>query len=111
LRIISPATLQEYAVKHTQARSALMSWQTIVENAKWQNPNDVKLTIGSVDLYTTERLRRILYIFDICHNAFRLICAIHFPRTKNETGRVYLRNFLTHAQYLTNRWKTENDKD
>jgi mRNA interferase HigB len=110
VRIISPSTLKKYAKKHPQAAGALSSWQTIVKNAEWKTSQDVKNTINSVDIYVTEKLQRTLYIFNICGDDYRQICAIHFPRSNTQEGWVYLREFLTHAEYDKNKWKTSNDK-
>lgn len=41
-------------------------------------------------------------VFNVCGNAFRLICAIHC-----DTGKVFLLRFLTHAEYSKDRWKTK----
>jgi mRNA interferase HigB len=41
-------------------------------------------------------------VFNICGNAYRLICAIHY-----NTGKVFLLRFLTHAEYDKDRWKDE----
>jgi mRNA interferase HigB len=116
VRIISPATLKGYAKKHPRAAGGLSSWQAIVRSAEWKTPQDVKGTLNSVDTYVTEKLRRTLYIFNICGGDYRLICAIHFsknPRDKTgdvKAGRVYVREFLTHAEYDQNKWKVSNDK-
>jgi mRNA interferase HigB len=110
VRIISPTTLKEYAERHPKAKGGLSSWQTIIEDAAWKNPQDVKNTVNSVDTYVTEKLRRVLYIFNICGNDYRLICAIHFPRKKSQEGWVYVREFLTHSEYSQNKWKASNDK-
>ena len=95
---------------HPKAAGALSSWQVIVKNSEWKIPADVQQTINSVDTYTTEVLKRILYIFNVCRNDFRLICAIHFPKQEEE-GRVYIREFLTHSEYNKGKWKANNDKD
>ena len=41
-------------------------------------------------------------IFDIGGNKYRLICAIHY-----NTGRVYIRHVLTHAEYDLDKWKAD----
>jgi mRNA interferase HigB len=110
VRIISPSTLRRFAEKHSKAAAALTSWKTIVEGARWKTSNDVKKTFNSVDIYVTLKCRRILYIFDICMDDFRLICAIHFPKKDTQEGWVYVREFLTHAEYGQNKWKARNDK-
>ena len=110
MRIISPSTLKRYAEKYPKAQPALSSWQTIVEGVRWRTSQDVKNTFNSVDIYVTLIHKRTLYMFDICMDAFRLICAIHFPRNDTQEGWVYVREFLTHAEYTRNKWKASNDR-
>jgi mRNA-degrading endonuclease HigB of HigAB toxin-antitoxin module len=115
VEIVKPATLAEYAKRHPVASSALASWQTIVKAAKWNKSEDVKQTLNSVDIYVTKRLKRTLYIFNICGKDYRLICGIHFPRTNKKgnitKGKVFIREFMTHPEYMGGQWKATNDKD
>jgi mRNA-degrading endonuclease HigB of HigAB toxin-antitoxin module len=53
------------------------------------------------DLVKVQSGRRVL-VFDVCHNDYRLIVAVHFDRQ-----RVYILRFLTHAEYSKDRWKSE----
>jgi mRNA interferase HigB len=45
---------------------------------------------------------KLVVVFNICGNDYRLICAIHY-----NTGKVFLLRFLTHAEYDKDRWKAE----
>ncbi len=45
---------------------------------------------------------RLVVVFNIHGNDYRLICAIHY-----NTGMVFLLRFLTHADYSKERWKDE----
>lgn len=105
MRIISPAILKEYADRHPKAVGVLKIWQTIVEKEEWKKPEDIKKVFSSVDIFVTGKLKRTLYIFNVCGNSYRLICAIHF-----NTGLVFMREFLTHAEYDKERWKNDNDR-
>lgn len=44
--------------------------------------------------------RRSVFVFNIAGNHFRLIAAVHF-----NTGRVFLLDFLSHAEYSKEVWK------
>jgi mRNA interferase HigB len=46
--------------------------------------------------------RRLVVMFNIHGNDFRLICAIHY-----NTAKVFLLRFLSHAEYDKDRWKSE----
>lgn len=45
---------------------------------------------------------RPVFVFNIAGNNFRLIVAIHF-----NTGRVFLLDFLSHAEYSKDAWKNK----
>ncbi len=65
--------------------------------AKWSSFDDVKAVFGAnVDVY------KQFVIFDIGGNKYRLIAAVHY-----NTGRVYIRHVLTHAEYSRGGWKSE----
>jgi mRNA interferase HigB len=44
-----------------------------------------------------------LYVFNLRGNRHRFICAIHFNRKK-----LFIREFLTHADYSKQGWKTRH---
>ena len=68
----------------------------IVRAAAWHHFADVRATISSADQYGR------LTIFNIAHNKYRLIAAIHY-----NVGRVYARHVLTHKDYDLGRWKKD----
>jgi mRNA-degrading endonuclease HigB of HigAB toxin-antitoxin module len=48
------------------------------------------------------RSEKVVAVFNIHGNAFRLICAIHY-----NTRKVFLLRLLPHAEYSKNGWKEE----
>ncbi len=46
------------------------------------------------------RSGKVVTIFNVCGNDFRLITAIHYDRQK-----VFVLNFLAHAEYSRDNWK------
>ena len=46
------------------------------------------------------RSGRVVTVFNIAGNDFRLMTAIHYDR-----GRVFILDFLTHAEYNRSNWK------
>jgi mRNA interferase HigB len=115
VRIIKPATLAEHAQTYPNARGALSAWQTVVKSAHWRKSNDVQRTYSSADIYVTEKVKRTLFIFDICGGAYRLICGMRLEKANQDGtisgGIVYIREFLTHAEYNKGKWKVSNDKN
>ena len=99
MRIIKDSRLREYAKQHSRAVSSLRHWRTTVRSASWKTFADVKHTFGSADQITVPNGRRVV-VFNIGGGAFRLITTIHYNR-----GIVYIRKFLTHAEYSKEEWK------
>jgi mRNA-degrading endonuclease HigB of HigAB toxin-antitoxin module len=69
--------------------------------ASWKTFADVKQTFGSADQVTVPNGYQVV-VFNIGGGAFRLITAIHYNR-----GIVYIRKFLTHAEYSKEEWKND----
>jgi len=76
-------------------------WRTATRSASWKTFADVKHTFGSADQITLPNGSRVV-VFNIGGGAFRLITAIHYNR-----GIIYIRKFLTHAQYSKEDWKND----
>ena len=94
MRVISPKMLRAFWAVHPDARLPLARWRRIAAKAEWKTFSDVKAEFGSLDQY------KQYVIFDIGGNKYRLIAAIHY-----NTGRVYIRYLLTHADYIRGDWK------
>ena len=104
MRIIKVLTLNKCAKVHARAAPSLKIWQSVVIAASWGSFNDVRATFGSADLIRLPSGRTIV-VFNIAGNEFRLITAIHYTPKNPKQGRVYIREFLTHAEYNKNTWK------
>jgi mRNA interferase HigB len=100
MRIIKDTRLREYSKKHSRASSSLQLWFTAARDAKWKTFEDVRRTFKTADQISLPPYRVV--VFDIGGGAFRLITAIHFNR-----GIIYIRKFLTHAQYSKGDWKND----
>jgi mRNA interferase HigB len=101
MRIIKESRLHEYAKKHSRASTSLRHWRTVVRSAAWETITDAKHTFPSADQITVPNGRQVV-VFNIGGGAFRLITAIHCNR-----GIVYIRKFLTHAEYSKEEWKND----
>ena len=101
MRIIKESRLREYAKQHSRAASPLRHWRTTIRHASWKTFADVKQTFGSADQVTVPNGYQVV-VFNIGGGAFRLITAIHYNR-----GIVYIRKFLTHAEYSKEEWKND----
>ena len=99
MRIIKPTTLKSYWARHRDARPSLEDWLNEARAAKWQNLTEARRTYPSADA-ATGASGATLTIFNIKGNHYRLITAIHYDRQ-----RIFIRDFMTHAEYSKNRWK------
>ena len=101
MRIIKDSRLREYAKNHSRAASSIHRWRSAVRLAAWKTFTDVKCSFRSADQITLPNKRKMV-VFNIGGGAFRLIAAIHYNR-----GIVYIRKFLTHAEYSKEDWKND----
>jgi mRNA interferase HigB len=101
MRITKESRIREYGKQHSRAASSLKLWLTMARHASWKKPADVKHSWPSVDHVTLPNGRQVA-VFDIGGNAFRLITVIHYNR-----GRIYIRKFMTHAEYSKGDWKND----
>jgi len=101
MRIIKDSRLRESAKRYSRASVSLKNWRTVTRQANWQSFEDLKSTFSSADQITLPNGYRVV-VFNIGGGVFRLITAVHFNR-----GIVYIRKFLTHAQYSKEDWKND----
>jgi mRNA interferase HigB len=99
MRVIKPATLRVYWSKHRRARRPLEEWLMKAKTADWHSIDDVRKTYPHADAATVAS-GAVVTIFNIKGNAYRLITAIHY-----NTGVIFIRDFLTHADYSNDQWK------
>ncbi|MFO0850357.1 MAG: type II toxin-antitoxin system HigB family toxin [Gemmataceae bacterium] len=96
MHVVSKAALRRFWAIHPRAKGALTEWYKAACRADWKSFVDVRATHPAADWVNP------LVVFDIGGNKYRLIAAIHFNRRK-----VFVRNVLTHAEYVRGDWKTE----
>jgi mRNA interferase HigB len=94
VNVISKRGLFERAAKFADARSALQVWFDTAVEAEWRNIEDVRKSFPATDMIDD------LAIFNIRGNHYRLIVRMVF-----QYKRIYVREFLTHAEYDKGRWK------
>ncbi|MEE8291960.1 MAG: type II toxin-antitoxin system HigB family toxin [Candidatus Tectomicrobia bacterium] len=91
--------LREFWTIHPDAEGPLRSWYRVVKQAHWQRFPDVRAIYGSADQGGK------FTVFNIAGNTYRLIAVIHF-----NTGRLYVRQVLTHTAYDRGTWKTDSSR-
>lgn len=90
MRIIARRTLHEYWRKHAHTRPSLEDWASKTESASWTSmAHLVATSAGRPSPITDSRV-----VFNIMHNAYRLVADIDFPRQI-----LYIKFIGTHAEY------------
>lgn len=97
MQVIARRTIREYCRQHAGARKWLQNWLKVAEKARWATLDDVRQVYRSADQY------RHCLIFDK-GNEFRLIVRVTYA-TKGRNGRLFIKRFLTHAEYAKDDWK------
>lgn len=97
MRIISESRLRAASAQFPNSQSSIQAWIKITRAADWQNLVETRKTFPTADLVGK------LTVFNIAGNHFRLITKIDYVRR-----RVFIRNFLTHADYDKGRWKDDD---
>lgn len=99
VRLIKRSTLHHYASRFPKADRALNDWARLVISGRWQSLVETRRMFPHADQVKVKSGRTVT-IFNVCGNDFRLITAIHYDRQK-----VFVLNFLTHAEYSRDNWK------
>ncbi|MBD2772223.1 type II toxin-antitoxin system HigB family toxin [Iningainema tapete] len=97
MHIISQTTLTKAWTKHPDEKPSLVVWSKLVKAQVWNSFTDLK---GSIP-FTPDRVGNFV-VFDIGGNKYRLITYIDY-----EYNKVFIRNFLTHAEYDKENWKKD----
>ena len=94
MNVISKRNLFAKAAKHPDATVGIRDWFDAASAAEWRNLEDVRQTYPATDMVG------MLAIFNIKGNLYRLIVRMAF-----QYRRVYIKEFLTHAEYTKGAWK------
>ena len=89
MQVIARRMLRLFWKRHPEAEAPLRTWYSMVSQAHWSGPEDVRRQFGAVDFVADNRV-----IFDIGGNKYRLIVRIVY-RFK----AVQIKFIGTHAQY------------
>ena len=94
MNIISKRVLFEKVQKYPDAKTAVGIWFDIATEARWSSLEDVRKVFPATDMVGP------LAVFNIRGNHYRLIVRMVF-----RYQRIYIKEFLTHAQYDKGGWK------
>jgi mRNA interferase HigB len=99
VRVITQKAIRQASERHPKATSELTVWLKTVRHATWPSIQAVRETYPSADAVKVGSGKTVT-VFNIRRNDFRLLTAIHYNRAK-----VYILDFLTHAEYSKDAWK------
>ena len=84
----------EKAARHPDALTALQTWLETATNSDWHSLEGIRRSFPKTDMVGP------LAIFNIRGNHYRLIVRLVF-----RAQTVYIKEFLTHAEYDKEHWK------
>ena len=94
MHVISRRKLLEAAEEHSDLGTPLDVWYRVAKKAEWKTLVDVRKVFPTADAVEE------FTVFNIKGNAYRLITEINY-----QTGRIFLRHVLTHAEYSRGDWR------
>lgn len=94
MHVISRKKLKEAAARHRDLEGPLDAWFRIAKKALLRNLASVRRTLSSADAVGK------VTVFNIKGNQYPLIAEIN-----HNSGRIYVRHVLTHAEYARGGWK------
>lgn len=97
MHIISTSRLKKYCALYPNAQPSLQAWLKLVSKANWQNLAETRASFPSADS------AKNFTVFNIAGNHYRLITYIDY-----EAKKVFIRDFLTHADYDKDKWKQDD---
>jgi mRNA interferase HigB len=89
MHVIAKRRLREFANQFPDAAQSLNAWYTVMRRARYGNAHELKQQFGSASVLGDYRT-----VFNIGGNNYRLVVDMRY-----DLGRVYVREFLTHAEY------------
>jgi mRNA interferase HigB len=93
---MSIRNLRQAASQYPDAQQQIEDWYNIVRKSSWANLEEVR------QIYREAEAVGNFTVFNIKGNRYRLIVDIDY-----ESGVIYFKYFLTHADYDKDRWKND----
>lgn len=101
MRIIKTSMVKEFWQAHREAEGSLRAWVQQTAASLWRDFVELRRTFPSADRVTVASDRPVV-VFNIAHNRYRLIAAVHF-----NMRIVYTLMILSHKEYDRNVWKEQ----
>jgi mRNA interferase HigB len=99
MQVRSVVQLEAFARQHKDAAVSLLGWLAQALDADWRSLRDIRATYPHADGVTV-RSGRVITVFNIRGNTYRLLVAIDY-----QAAIVNVLGVLTHAEYDKEKWK------
>ncbi|RLD21562.1 MAG: type II toxin-antitoxin system HigB family toxin [Bacteroidetes bacterium] len=93
VHLIKKESIENFAKRNSQSRIPLTKWLSIIKQANWNIPNDIKESFGSADILGNNSKR---VVFNIGGNKYRVICTYFFGGIK---VHLFIKWIGSHAEY------------
>lgn len=100
MHVISRPAVLDAQRRYSVARTWLDNWWNIAGKARWENLHQVQ-----ADYAGTDQVGSCL-VFNACGNHFRFVCGVTYANQWTH-GTLYVKHFLTHAEYNKGKWKAD----
>jgi mRNA interferase HigB len=101
MNVVSRPALRAAQARHPQCRKWLDNWWKTARKAHWRDLHDVRTAYPNAD-----QVGRCL-VFD-APGARRLIAGVYHSKPgRQDSGTLYIKDFLTHAEYDRGQWKKD----
>ena len=94
MHVITHSRILDAQRRAPRSAAALDYWYRLMKRGRYRNFAELRAAFGSVDKVGP------LMVFNVGGNSLRLVAAVHF-----NTGKVFVRHVLTHAEYSSGLWK------
>jgi len=94
VHVITHARVIAAQARFPESARALDFWYRAMKHARFATFAELRMAFGSVDKVGS------LFVFNVGGNKLRLIAAVHF-----NSGKVFVRHVLSHAEYDRGQWK------
>jgi mRNA interferase HigB len=99
MRLIGQDVLAKVMRKHADTRKWLQAWAVTVDDANWQNIDDLQMDYPSADGVKLKS-RIVVTVFNVRGNEYRLVTHVNY-----QAQAVLVLELLTHAEYDKDQWK------
>ena len=89
MRLTNRKALAQFVEVHADATEPILEWVTVVEEAQWQKPADIRTRFAAASFLSGNRV-----IFNIKGNRYRLVVIVVYAR-----GLVHVLWVGSHAEY------------